>query len=98
MTLVDKNLVALFPGVADAGGLTIGNGHSMNRVCVLMVEDKYVVIAPTGRNREASGLIGVRLQVMVAVKEYNRNLMRTGFKRWGKVIIIDDGRLERRGR
>jgi hypothetical protein len=90
MALVHKSLVGLFPGVADTGGFAIRNGDSMNGICVLMVKDKDIVVSTAGWNGEATGLIGVGLQVLLIVKEYDRNLMRSRFKCGGNIIINDD--------
>ena len=57
MALSNEDFVGLLPGIADAGGLTIGKRLGMDGVGVLMIENKDVVIAPTGRDGKASGLI-----------------------------------------
>jgi hypothetical protein len=71
MTLMHKNLVGLFPGITDTGGFAIRNGHSMDGICVLMVKDKDIVVATAGGNGEATGLIGVGLQVLLIVKDHD---------------------------
>jgi hypothetical protein len=38
MTLLDKKLVGGLPGVADAGGLTIGESHGVNRVSIIVIK------------------------------------------------------------
>jgi hypothetical protein len=98
MSLFHKDLVSLFPGMADTGGFAIGNGNGMDGVSVLMVEDKNVVVATAGRYWETTGLVGVGLQMMLVVKEYDGNFMRTGRKLWGNVgfVVIDDDGFEGR--
>jgi hypothetical protein len=71
VSLVHKDLVGLFPGIADTGGFAIGNGDSMDGISILMVKDKDVVVSTAGGNGEATGLIGVGLQVLLIVKEHD---------------------------
>jgi hypothetical protein len=80
VTLVHKGLVNGFPGSADACCLSIWNGDGMNGIGVLMVEHKDVVVATTGRNREATGLVGVAFQNGLIAKEHYTELMSTGVK------------------
>ena len=91
MSLMHKDLVGLFPGIANTGGFAIGNSNSMDGVRVLVVKDKDVVVAAAGGNGEATGLIRVRLQVLLIVKEHDGDSVRAGFKGWGNVVIIVDG-------
>ena len=48
-----------FPGVADASGLAIGNGDSVNRIGVMVVKNKNIIVATAGGNRKFASLIGV---------------------------------------
>lgn len=91
VTLVQESSVGLFPGIADAGSLSVGNGDSMNGIGVFVVEDKDVIVAAAGRDGEATGLIRVRLEMMLVVEERNRDLMRTGFKGRGNIIVVVGG-------
>ena len=52
----------LFPGAANASGFAIWDGDSVNGIRVLVIEDKKIVVATTGRDMEATCLIGVRLE------------------------------------
>mgnify|MGYP000893276613 CR=1 FL=1 len=98
MALVHKELVGFFPGIADTGGFAIGDGNGVDRIGVLMVEDKNVVVTTAGRYRETTGLVRVGLQMMLVVKEYDGNFMRTGRQLWGNVgfVVIDDDGFEGR--
>ena len=57
MTLSDEYLVCLFPRVADASSLTIGDGLCMDRIGILMIQHKNIVIAAAGRDWESSRLV-----------------------------------------
>ncbi len=84
-----------FPGIADTGRFAIGNGNCMDGVGVLVVKYKDVVVATAGRDRETTGLIGVGLQMLLVVEDYDRHLMRTGSELGSNVVVIviidDDG-------
>jgi transcriptional regulator of acetoin/glycerol metabolism len=54
--------MGLLPCIADAGGLAIGDGNSMDGICVLMIENKDVMISTTGRDVEATSLIRIGFQ------------------------------------
>jgi hypothetical protein len=63
MALAQKQLVSGLPSIADAGGLPIRNGNSVNtRVSVLVVENKGIIVTATGRDVEATGLVGIRFR------------------------------------
>ena len=62
MTLAHKQLVSGFPSFANTSGLPIRNSDGVNGVSVLMVEDKNVVVTATGRDVEATSLIGIGLE------------------------------------
>ena len=57
--MLHKNFVRGFPGVTDASGLAIGECDGMDRIGVLVVQNKDVVVATAGSDREFSCLIGV---------------------------------------
>ena len=70
MALFNKLFVYRLPGIANTGGLTIGNGYRMNCVGVVIVKQKNIIVASTGRNREAAGLIGIRLHDLRFFEEH----------------------------
>ena len=59
MALAYEKFMSLFPGMMNAGGFAIWDGNSMDRVCVMMVEEKNVLIAMTRLNREFPSLVGI---------------------------------------
>ena len=75
MAVVNKELVRLFPSIANAGSLAIRNGDGVDGICVLMVENENIIIPTTGGDVESTGLIGVGLEERLVVKEQNSNLM-----------------------
>jgi hypothetical protein len=44
---MEEHIVRCFPGITDAGGLTIGDRNGMDGVGVLVIEDKQIVVAST---------------------------------------------------
>jgi hypothetical protein len=59
MTLTSEQQVRLFPGVANASSFVIWDGNRVDGICVLVVQNKEVVVAATGRDREATRLVRV---------------------------------------
>ena len=45
VTLVQEDAMGLLPCIANTGGFAIWNGHGMDGICVLVVENKNIVIA-----------------------------------------------------
>ena len=78
MALAQKQLVSGLPSIADAGGLPIRNGNSVNRVSVLVVENKGIIVTATGRDVEATGLVGIRFEERLVGKDHDGNLMSAG--------------------
>jgi hypothetical protein len=100
VTLEPKSLVDRFPGITNTGCFPVGKCNSVDGVGVLVVQDKYVMIAATGGNRELAGLIRVGLQYGLLGKEHAANVMRFGnsgsrsiisVRRRGNVIVIWNG-------
>ena len=58
MALANKLFVSFLPSVANSGSLTIGDGRRMDGIRVLMIENKDIIIAATGRRRKSSCLVG----------------------------------------
>ena len=58
MALANKLFVSFLPSVANSGSLTIGDGRRMDGIRVLMIENKDVSTAATGRCRKSSCLVG----------------------------------------
>ena len=61
MSMFDEELVGVLPSSTDVGGLTVGNSSGMDRVGVVVVEHKDVMITPTRDCREFASLVGIRL-------------------------------------
>ncbi len=59
MALNTKFFVDGFPGITNAGCLPVGKSNSVDRVGVLVVEDKDVVISTTGGDWKLTSLIRV---------------------------------------
>ena len=78
MALAQKQLVSGLPSISDAGGLPIRNGNSMNRVSVLVVKNKDIIVTATGRDVEATGLVGIRFEERLVGKDHDGNLMSEG--------------------
>jgi len=57
MAMADQGSVDALPGIANAGSLAIGDGCRMDGIGVVMVEDKDVVIAAAGGDREFACLV-----------------------------------------
>jgi hypothetical protein len=55
---------------------------------VLMVEHKDVVVATTGRNREATGLVRVAFQNGLIAKKHCTELMSMGIKFGSKIGVM----------
>jgi hypothetical protein len=87
MTLTSEQQVRLFPGIANASSFAIWDGNRVDGICVLLVQDKEIVVAATGRDMEATRLVRVRLEKCLMIKEGNANMVGAGLKRWGNVII-----------
>ena len=49
----------LFPGIMNDGGFAIWDSNGIDLVCVMMVEEKNVLIAMTRLNREFPSLVGI---------------------------------------
>lgn len=81
VTLMKEGFMCLFPGIADAGRFAIGNSNSVNGVGILMIENKDVVVAATRRYGEATGLIRIRFEKTLVIKEHDGDSMRA----WGEV-------------
>ena len=45
MTSGEETFVGRFPGIADASGLAIGNGNGVNRIGVMVIKNKNVIVA-----------------------------------------------------
>lgn len=88
-----------FPCFADAGCLAVWYGLYVDGVGVMMVEDKEVIVAAAGGNGEASGLIGIGLDEIVAINEQGKDVM--GFVGEGRSKVLVDvgfkGGLSNRG-
>ena len=78
MTVAQKQLVSGLPSISDAGGLPIRNGDSVNGVSVLVVENKNIIVTATGRDVEATGLVGIRFEERLVGKDHDGNLMSAG--------------------
>ena len=92
VVVVHEEFVCLFPYIANARSLAIGSGNGVNRIDVLMIEDKNIIIPTTGGVVEMiSSLIGVGLQERLIVEEQNNNLMggRYFIRNWNEVEILD---------
>ena len=87
MTLAHKQLVSGLPSLADTGGLPIRNSDGVNGVIVLVVEYKNVIVTATGRDVEATSLIGIGLEKRLVGKEYDGNLMSTGRKQGSNIDV-----------
>jgi hypothetical protein len=87
MALAQKQLVSGLPSIADAGGLPIRNGNSVNRVSVLVVEDKDIIVTTTGRDVEATSLVRIRLEERLVGKEHDGNLMSAGRKQGSNISV-----------
>ena len=55
----DKELMCLFPSLPDAGGLSVGNCSGMDRIGILVVQDKNVLVATAGNVRKLPRLVRV---------------------------------------
>ena len=75
VSLAHEHLVSLFPGVTDAGSLAIGNRDCMDRIGILMIQHKDVLITATGRDMETSCLVRVGFEEIIFVKESGTQLM-----------------------
>ena len=92
MAVAHEEFVCLFPCIANARSLAIGSGNDVNRIGVLMIEDKNIIIPTTGGVVEMiSSLIGVGLQERLIVEEQNSNLKggRYFIRNWNEVEILD---------
>ena len=87
--MLHKHFVGGFPGVADAGGLAIGESDGMDGVGVLVVQNKDVMVATAGRDWEFSCLIRVGFEECLLWDQRSTNLMQAGFKDGGKIDVRD---------
>ena len=79
VSMVEKKFVGVFLSVANAGTLTIGNGHSMEGVSILVVQDEDIVLTPARREGEVTSLVGIGFKDNSLVEKESTNLMGTGF-------------------
>ena len=75
VALVDQQFVGGFPSVPDGGGLPVGNGHGVDGVGVLVIQDENVIVPAAGGNRKTAGLVGEGLQSRRVVKERGAELV-----------------------
>ena len=87
MAMAQKQLVSGLPSIADAGGLPIRNGDSVNGVSVLVVENKNIIVTTTGRDVEATSLVGIGLEKRLVGKEHDGNLMSAGRKEGSNIDV-----------
>ena len=87
MTLAQKQLVSGLPSIADAGGLPIRNGDSVNGVSVLVVENKNIIVTTTGRDVKATSLVGIGLEKRLVGEEHDGNLMSAGRKQGSNIDV-----------
>ncbi len=71
--MMEEELVGLFPGIANASGFTIGDGDGVDRIRVLMIQNKEIVVSATGRDMETTCLIRVRLEKSLMIKKRDRH-------------------------
>ena len=87
MAMAQKQLVSGLPSIADAGGLPIRNGDGVNGVSVLVVENKNIIVTTTGRDVEATSLVGIGLEKRLVGKEHDGNLMSARRKQGSNIDV-----------
>lgn len=80
MSLTDQEFVCGFPGIANAGALSIGDGDSVNGIRILMVHHEDIMISATRGDREATGLVRIGLEYLLLVEQEHTQLMRARFE------------------
>jgi hypothetical protein len=92
MTMGDERFMSRLPSFANASRLTIRNGYGVNRVGVMMIKNKNVVITATGRNREPACLVGAGLHDLNFVEKHGKYVMARSIKGWFKIGFRHRGR------
>ena len=87
MSLKTKFFIDRFPGISNAGCFSVGKCNCVDGVGVLVVEDKDVVIATAGGDRELAGLIRIGLQDFLVWKKHAAKMM--GFGSVGSNHVVD---------
>jgi hypothetical protein len=90
MSLLKQLDMCCLPSMTNAGSLSVRNCDGMNRVSIMMIENKKVVIAATGGDRKAARLIRLIFEKLLFAEEHGTKLMTFGFKRRGKIGISRD--------
>ena len=79
------------PGIADAGGLPIGDGDGMNGIRVMIIENKNIMVASTGRNRKLAGLIRVGFEEIAVGQERGTDVVGTGLDGRSEIDVRSHG-------
>jgi hypothetical protein len=95
VTLMNKCGMGGEPSITNAGTFTRRDSDGVNRVRVLMIKDKEVVVAATGRDRKKTGLIGVGPEDGLFWDEHGTNLMGSGVQ-WRSEVEVDVGERDSR--
>ena len=91
MTMMTEVPMCLFPGIANTGSLAIRDWLGMNGIGILMIHDKNIMIAATGRDGKPASLVGVGLDEFLMEKKHGADLMTLGGGKRGRKIIVGKG-------
>ena len=86
MTLTTNLVVAGFPGVTNGSSLLVGKGHGVDRVGVLVVQNKNVQVSATGRNRKVASLIRIGFEDFLVREQHAAKVVRFG-SGWSNGVI-----------
>jgi hypothetical protein len=75
-----------FPGVTNGSSLLVGKGHGVDRVGVLVVQNKNVQIAATGGNWKVASLIRIGLEDFLVGEQHAAEVMRF-WSGWSSGVI-----------
>jgi hypothetical protein len=78
MTLTTNLFVAGFPGVTNGSSLLVGKCHGVDRVGVLVVQNKNVQVSATGRNRKVTSLIRIGFENFLVREQHATKVVRFG--------------------
>ena len=80
-----------FPCVAYTGRFSVGDGHGVDGVGVLVVEDEDIVVSPTGWDWESSRLIRVGFEDSLFFEQHGTELVGPWFATSGGDVRVEIG-------
>lgn len=80
MAMMSKKSMGGLPGRADGSSLSVGYRDSMDGIGVVVIQDKKVVVATGGRQRETASLIRIGFDERILGEEHGSHMTRARSK------------------